>query len=180
MRKAVVAVLVVALVGAAPTPLTADEPTATIKLGGGMFYNRNGGPQKMHPGGHVSLDLRLPEKNILFSPFGDVYRKASTTTVLGGVHAFAKPPMRSDAVSLYFGAGAGIVRQRYKTAVIDSTTLKSREVFVTRNLKQIDLVGGIEVRVSRTISIFVEPRYVRGDSTLSGLAAHAGLSFEMR
>ncbi|MSS72088.1 MAG: hypothetical protein EXS64_11435 [Candidatus Latescibacteria bacterium] len=179
MRKLGIAGAAVVVFAATQVTL-AEDAMVTIKLGGGVFYNRGGGAQKTHPGGHLSLDLRLPDKNILLSPYGDVYKKSSTTTMLGGVHAFAKPPMRSDVVSLYFGAGAGVARQRYKTTVIDSTTLRASEVFVTRNLKQIDLVGGVELRISRTISLFVEPRYVRGDSTLNGLAAHAGLSFEMK
>ena len=182
MRKMVVAVLVAALAGALPHALTADEPMATIRVGGGAFYNVKAAASKGYPGAHIALDLRLPDKNILISPFGDYYWKSGATVALGGVHAFAKPPMRSDLVSLYFGAGAGMIRMtKFRTTVVDTINGKPtpREVFKNRTLKLIDLVGGLEVKMTRTISIFFEPRYVRGDSTLTGVSGHAGLSFHM-
>lgn len=61
-----------------------------------------------------------------------------------------------------------------------SATVAGAPALKAENAKLIDLVGGVEIRVTKTISFFVEPRYVKGDAkTVSGLAAHAGLSFEM-
>jgi hypothetical protein len=83
--------------------------------------------------------------------------------------------MRSDILRLYFGAGGGIVRTK------EDTTAAGVKGTKTENAKMIDMVGGAEIRITKTISFFIEPRYVKGDANVvSGLAAHAGLSFEMR
>jgi hypothetical protein len=180
MRRFVIAGLAVAFLGAASTAFAADDAKASVKIGGGMLYNNKqalrlavGG--KAQGGGHISVDINVPEKQVAFSPAVDIYRKSGVTSVWGGLNILIKPKTSGDKGSVYFGVGGGVLSTKAATAVGTRVT-KS-----TQSKGSFDVLVGANIKASDKVGIFIEPRYVwAASSALNGVAAHVGLAFHVK
>lgn len=162
----------------------------TLKLGGGGLHNntlstRQAIVGQRQGGGHISIDYNIPDRAFGVSPFLNIYHRVQTdasgtrprndkaTNIIGGMNVLFTA-FNSDRAHVYMGIGGGIAHMKVVsggTAPATTTTYK--------NKLMADLLVGLEMKVAQSISLFIEPQYVRVPDMASGLAVHAGLAFHL-
>jgi len=184
-RKLVAAGLVLTCLGAT-SPTFAD---LTLKLGASGISNwsseaREGTIGLRQGGGHLSLDVTMADRVMALSPFLDVYHRLASgdrprnnmsTNMIGGVNLLLFPvPREYDKVTMYFGVGAGVARTKVGPDIGDAEGAADYKIRFMANA-----LMGLEVKVAKRVSLFVEPHYVQATKMLNGVSAHAGLAFHL-
>lgn len=191
MRNLMAAGVALACLGTSSPAVANFYSDATLKLGvSGLYNHRLAARQAIvglrQLGGHISLDISGPSKGIGFSPFLDIYHRVQTdasatrpyndsaTNVIGGLNFIFAGPLKHKAANLYFGIGGGVARFK----VVEEVNVPVPTTYYRTRMMANALVG-LNVKMGRAVSLFVEPHYVWTTKMLNGLSVHTGLAFPL-
>lgn len=172
-------------------PVAAAVPTDfTVKLGGSGISNwskeaRQGTIGLRQLGGHLSVDVATKRDSpLILSPYIDVYHRLASgdrprtnmsTSMLTGLNFIFFPvPRGHNKVTMYLGGGGGLARMKVTaTPVLGEATT----AYKTRAMG--NALMGLEVKVQKRTSLFLQAQYLIATKMLNGVSAHAGVAFHL-
>jgi len=172
-------------------PAASAVPTdVTVKLGGSGISNwskeaRQGTIGLRQLGGHLSVDVATQrDGHIMLSPYIDVYHRLASgdrprtnmsTAMLTGVNLIFFPVPRGDnKVTMYLGGGGGIARMKVTAIPVAGEATTAYKIRAMA-----DGLMGLEVKVQKRTSLFLQAQYLVATKMLNGVSAHAGVAFHL-
>jgi len=177
MKRTIGIALLVCLVGVVFYASPASAREATIKLGGGVYFDET------LIGGNFQVDIPVAkEGKFNISPFVDAYVSKSPFKVVGGGLNLLYKGQAGESGKIYFGAGGGVGQVRFQgesgtgamaNAVLGAEFAASEKISIFIQGRLLAVFGG-EAKVSSGIITQTLPLDARHFALEGGISFNVG------